>query len=112
MPVSQTRETLANDIWRACDILRRDNNCGGIMEYIEHLAWLLFLRFLDAQEEEWETQASLEGRAYDRILDESLETLKHPPRPNGAPPYWDGHAAERIIGILDAYRQSKALTPA
>jgi len=47
-----------------------------------------------------------------RILDESLETLKHPPRRNGAPPYWDGHAAERIIGILDAYRQSKALTPA
>jgi type I restriction enzyme M protein len=69
MPTSQTRETLANDIWRACDILRRDNNCGGIMEYIEHLAWLLFLRFLDAQEEEWETQASLEGRAYEPILD-------------------------------------------
>jgi type I restriction enzyme M protein len=70
MPTSQTRETLANDIWRACDILRRDNNCGGIMEYIEHLAWLLFLRFLDAQEEEWETQASLEGRAYETILDQ------------------------------------------
>jgi type I restriction enzyme M protein len=69
MPASQTRETLANEIWRACDILRRDNNCGGIMEYIEHLAWLLFLRFLDAQEEEWETQASLEGRAYEPILD-------------------------------------------
>lgn len=48
----QTRESLANEIWRACDILRRDNNCGGVMEYIEHLAWLLFLRFLDAQEEE------------------------------------------------------------
>ena len=47
-----------------------------------------------------------------RILDESLKTLKHPPRPNGAPPYWDGQAAERIIEILDAYRQAKALTPA
>lgn len=42
----QTRETLANDMWQACKILRRDNNCGGVMEYIEHLAWLLFLRFL------------------------------------------------------------------
>jgi len=68
----QTRETLANEIWRACDILRRDNNCGGIMEYIEHLAWLLFLRFLDAQEEEWETQAKLAGRPYTRILDGDL----------------------------------------
>lgn len=64
----QTRESLANEIWRACDILRRDNNCGGIMEYIEHLAWLLFLRFLDAQEEEWETQAKLARRPYEPIL--------------------------------------------
>jgi len=64
----QTREALANDIWRACDILRRDNNCGGVMEYVEHLAWLLFLRFLDAHEEEWDTQAKLAGRPYQRIL--------------------------------------------
>ena len=65
----QTRETLANEIWRACDILRRDNNCGGIMEYIEHLSWLLFLRFLDAQEEEWETQAKLAGNPYRPIIE-------------------------------------------
>jgi len=69
MLLFQTRETLANEIWRACDVLRRDNNCGGIMEYIEHLAWLLFLRFLDAHEEEGETQARLAGRAYTPILD-------------------------------------------
>jgi type I restriction enzyme M protein len=68
----QTTEALANEIWRACDILRRDNNCGGIMEYVEHLSWLLFLRFLDAQEEEWETQARLAGRPYTRILDRDL----------------------------------------
>ncbi len=66
----QTKESLANDIWRACDILRRDNNCGGVMEYIEHLAWLLFLRFLDAQEEEWEAQAKLANREYIPIIDE------------------------------------------
>jgi type I restriction enzyme M protein len=65
----QTREALANEIWRACDILRRDNNCGGIMEYIEHLSWLFFLRFLDAQEEEWEIQAQLAGRTYKPVLD-------------------------------------------
>ncbi|MBC7217452.1 MAG: SAM-dependent DNA methyltransferase [Candidatus Caldatribacterium sp.] len=69
MKSPQTRETLANEIWRACDILRRDNNCGGIMEYIEHLSWLLFLRFLDAQEEEWETQAKLEEKPYQPIIE-------------------------------------------
>lgn len=68
----QTRESLANDIWRACDILRRDNNCGGVMEYVEHLAWLLFLRFLDAQESIWEHEAAIEGRSYTRILDGQL----------------------------------------
>lgn len=68
----QSRETLANEIWHACDILRRDDNCNGVMEYVEHLAWLLFLRFLDAQEEEWETQAHLAGRTYTRILDKDL----------------------------------------
>lgn len=65
----QTKSTLENEIWSACDILRRDNNCGGIMEYVEHLAWLLFLRFLDSQEEEWQTQAALSGNKYYRIID-------------------------------------------
>ncbi len=68
----KTRESLSNDIWRACDILRRDNNCGGIMEYVEHLAWLLFLRFLDAQEEVWEAEAALAGGTYERLLDGDL----------------------------------------
>ena len=68
MPNANTRDMLANDIWRACDILRRDNNCGGVMEYVEHLAWLLFLRFLDAQEEVWAAEAALSGRLYERIL--------------------------------------------
>jgi type I restriction enzyme M protein len=66
---TQTKENLSNDIWGACDILRRDNNCGGIMEYVEHLAWLLFLKFLDSQEEEWETQRTLNGEKYHRILE-------------------------------------------
>ena len=72
MNTHQTRESLASDIWRACDILRRDNNCGGVMEYIEHLAWLLFLRFLDAQEEVWEMEAALKGRAYTPLLSADL----------------------------------------
>ena len=42
-----------------------------------------------------------------RILSASLQTLAHPPRPHGAPPLWDGHAAERILDVLDDYRQGK-----
>ncbi len=64
-----SRERLANDIWKACDIMRRDNNCGGVMEYVEHLSWLLFLRFLDTQEDIFESEAKIAGREYQRILD-------------------------------------------
>ncbi len=50
MTKQQTNESLRSDMWRACDILRRDNNVGGILQYTEHLAWLLFLKFLDDEE--------------------------------------------------------------
>jgi type I restriction enzyme M protein len=66
---NQTRESLETDLWRACDILRRDNNCGGVMEYVEHLAWLLFLRFLDAQENVWEAENAVGQKPYARILE-------------------------------------------
>lgn len=64
-----SREALANDIWNACHIMRRDNNCGGVIEYVEHLAWLLFLRFLDTQEVIFEAEYKIAGRRYQRILD-------------------------------------------
>jgi type I restriction enzyme M protein len=63
-----SREQLANDIWRACDIMRRDNNCGGIMEYVEHLTWVLFLKFLDEQETIFESEATIARRSYPRVL--------------------------------------------
>jgi type I restriction enzyme M protein len=66
---TNTRASLANDVWRACEVLRRDDNCGGVMAYVEHLAWLLFLRFLDAQEERWEAEG---GAPYERVLDGEL----------------------------------------
>ncbi len=68
----QTRQELANEIWRACDILRRDDNCTGVMEYVEHLSWLLFLKFLDDQEDEWAAQHAIAGKGYQRILDGDL----------------------------------------
>lgn len=63
-----SREQLTNDIWRACDILRRDNNCGGVMEYVEHLSWLLFLKFLDGQEDIFAREAKQAKRSYTRVI--------------------------------------------
>src|SRR5262249_41992950 len=38
-----------------------------------------------------------------RILGEALQTLAHPPRRDGAPPLWDGHAAERIVEVRETH---------
>jgi UDP-N-acetylglucosamine 2-epimerase (non-hydrolysing) len=43
-----------------------------------------------------------------RILDEALRTLAHPPHRNGTPPLWDGHAAERIVDVLDMHLRARA----
>jgi len=64
----QTNDTLKNDIWRACDILRRDNNVGGIIEYTEHLAWLLFLKFLDEEEKKRVAEGLITGEPYEPVL--------------------------------------------
>lgn len=69
---STTNETLRNDMWRACDILRRDNNVGGVMQYTEHLAWLLFLKFMDEEEKRRIDVASLGGQPYEPVLQHDL----------------------------------------
>lgn len=42
-----SRGQLISDTWRACDIVHRDNNCGGIVVYAEHLILVLFRRFVE-----------------------------------------------------------------
>jgi type I restriction enzyme M protein len=101
-----SREQLTNDIWRACDILRRDDNCGGAMEYVEHLSWLLFLKFFDEQEVIFESEAELVNRSYRRVIDESFrwsnwigKALGEKIGENGRrlTPEWDGEKLMRFI---------------
>lgn len=69
MAVNQkSNETLKNDMWRACDILRRDNNVGGVLQYTEHIAWLLFLKFLDEEEKRRREIAEFESKQYEPVL--------------------------------------------
>lgn len=64
-----TREEIEAKVWRACDIMRRDDNTKGIMKYMEQLSWLLFLKVFEAIEDQRQTEAKIAGRGYDRILD-------------------------------------------
>ncbi|MBN2005587.1 MAG: N-6 DNA methylase [Anaerolineae bacterium] len=77
-------------MWRACDILRRDNNVGGVMAYTEHLAWLMFLKFLDEEEKKRADEAAFKGEAYAPVLQGDLA--------------WDAWAGPKALATWKADR--------
>lgn len=51
------------------DILHKDAGCTSELDYTEQSSWLLFLKYLDALERERQTQADLECRTFEPLLD-------------------------------------------
>ena len=52
------------------DVLRKEAGCTTELDYIEQTSWLLFLKYLDALEQERKVEAALQGKQYAFILDE------------------------------------------
>ena len=50
------------------DILWKDAGCTSELDYVEQSSWLLFLKYLEALEQDRAMAAELEGRTYDFIL--------------------------------------------
>ncbi|MBA5863640.1 MAG: N-6 DNA methylase [Nitrospira sp. CR1.1] len=50
------------------DVLRREG--GGVLKYTEQASWLLFLKYLDALEQDRAMEAELQGKKYTFILDQ------------------------------------------
>jgi type I restriction enzyme M protein len=51
------------------DVLWKDAGCTSELDYTEQSSWLLFLKYLDALEADKATEAKLDGKKYDFILD-------------------------------------------
>src|SRR3954469_18728479 len=51
------------------DVLRKEAGCTTELDYTEQSSWLLFLKYLDALEEDKAAEAQLDGRKYSYILD-------------------------------------------
>ncbi|MBX9764398.1 MAG: type I restriction-modification system subunit M [Pseudomonadaceae bacterium] len=51
------------------DILHKDAGCTSELDYTEQSSWLLFLKYLDALEQDKALEAELEGKYYLYILD-------------------------------------------
>jgi hypothetical protein len=55
--------------WRACDILRRDDNTQSLLDYVEQISWLLFLKSFEDLEDTRVADAEYEGRPFERVID-------------------------------------------
>jgi type I restriction enzyme M protein len=51
------------------DVLRKEAGCTTELDYTEQTSWLLFLKYLDALEQDKAMEAELEGKRYTFILD-------------------------------------------
>ena len=51
------------------DILHKDAGASSELDYTEQTSWLLFLKYLDALEQDKATEAALEGKFYLHILE-------------------------------------------
>ena len=51
------------------DVLWKDAGCTSELDYTEQTSWLLFLKYLDALEQDKATEAALDGKKYTHILD-------------------------------------------
>ena len=40
------------------------------------------------------------GSSPDRVVSEAMKAVESPRCPSAAPPFWDGHASERIVAII------------
>jgi type I restriction enzyme M protein len=68
-------------------VMRNDEGLASELDYAEQTSWLLFLKYLDDMEKEWEDEAGLEGREYTPILDEPYrwQSWAAPKTADGAP---------------------------
>ena len=82
-----TESRSAESAFKAIDDLLRGSGggCSGSLEYMEQSSWLLFLRYLDAQEENRKLQAEMQGTPYTPALPKELSWSEWawPTKPDG-----------------------------
>ena len=69
------------------DILHKDAGCTSELDYTEQSSWLLFLKYLDALEQDKAAEAALEGKPYAYLLHEVFrwDSWAAPKLPDGKP---------------------------
>jgi type I restriction enzyme M protein len=84
--------------WRACDILRRDDNTQSLLDYVEQISWLLFLKSHEDQEDTRADEAEYSKRRYSRIIDDYYRWSV----------WTGGRIARARVSLLEAQAEQKA----
>ena len=63
-----SREILSTQFWQAAKILRQDDNTNSLLDYVEQVSWLLFLKCLEELDHNRRAEAEYTGRRYTPIL--------------------------------------------
>jgi type I restriction enzyme M protein len=84
-------------------VMRNDEGLASELDYAEQTSWLLFLKYLDDMEKEWEDEAGLEGREYRPILDEPYrwQSWAAPKTKDGAPDLNSARTGKDLIDFVN-----------
>lgn len=63
-----SRETLNTQFWKAAKILRQDDNTNSLLDYVEQISWILFLKCFEELEKKRRDEAEFEGKSYRQII--------------------------------------------
>ena len=63
-----SREDLNSQFWKACKILRQDDNTNSLLDYVEQISWLLFLKCFEELEKKRRDEAEFKGQTYRQII--------------------------------------------
>jgi type I restriction enzyme M protein len=84
-------------------VMRNDEGLASELDYAEQTSWLLFLKYLDDMEKEWEDEAGLEGRDYSTILDEPYrwQSWAAPKTKDGTPDLNEARTGKDLIEFVN-----------
>jgi type I restriction enzyme M protein len=68
-----SREQLNTQFWKACKILRQDDNTNSLLDYVEQISWLLFLKCFEELENVRRDEAEFEGKSYSQIIPDKFQ---------------------------------------
>lgn len=68
-----SRETLNAQFWKAAKILRQDDNTNSLLDYVEQISWILFLKCFEELETKRRDEAEFEGKTYRQIIPDKFQ---------------------------------------